>query len=263
MSARRWGAPHWPLAIAAVTVAAAAPLAIPYGRFIGDPARARHACSAPGLDGQRPLPRRVGSADGGLVCAGLGALVLLVPRRAAVALPLIVLAWFALLVQPVFAGPHGFKRSSQGAVFQGIRGVDRGLDRRRRADGGGRLRALDGPLVSDRFTVNQNEFFNRPSGRSTTRRGPRPVRINERRIHFDRLGLRTHRRRPSRPGALPPDGRRSHPRRRADRVRRDRRVALASARAACSRRPRFGASTRTRGRASRSSGRGVAAAPAS
>ena len=148
----------------------------------------------------------------GLVCAGLGALVLLVPRRAAIALPVIVLAWFALLLQPVFAGPHGFKRSSQGAVFQGIRGVDRdwideavpkGADvpvlgaARRWRTGSSSTRTSSSTAPSDRSTTRNAH------GRRHPRDAP-PLRPP---------GLRAHRRRSARPadylltdGGVTPDG---------------------------------------------------------
>jgi hypothetical protein len=179
---------NWPLGVAAVAVAAAAPLTIPYGRFIGEPVRGDTLALLPVWTISRHFLAGSVLLTVGLVCAALGVLVLLVPRRGAVALPIVVLAWFALLVQPVFAGPHGFKHSSAGAVFQGIRGVDRDwIDDA--VPKGARVSVLwSGPPV-DQFVVWQNEFFNRAVGQVYYTRTPTDGGINEKRIRFDRSGL--------------------------------------------------------------------------
>jgi len=124
----------------------------------------------------------------GLVCAGLGALVLLVPRRAALALPIVVLAWFALLVEPVFGGPHGFKHSSAGAVFQGIRGVDRDWIDDAVPKGARVAVVWSGPPV-DQLVVWQNEFFNRAVGQVYYTHRPTDGAIDEKPVRFDRNGL--------------------------------------------------------------------------
>ena len=60
-------------------------------------------------------------------------------------LPLVVLGLWAVAFKPIWWGTHGFKRFSEGALFQGIRGAVQGLDRPcdaiRRRDGV----PLDGP----------------------------------------------------------------------------------------------------------------------
>jgi len=179
----------WPLAVAAVAVAAAAPLTIPYSRFIGEPARGDTLALLPIWTINRHFLAGSVLLTVGLVCAGLGVLVLLVPRRGAVALPIVVLAWFALLVQPVLAGPHGFKHSSAGAVFQGIRGVDRDWIDDAVPKGASQVSVLwSGPPV-DQFVVWQNEFFNRAVGQVYYTRRPTDGAIDEKPIRFDRSGL--------------------------------------------------------------------------
>lgn len=176
----------WPLWIAAVAVAAALPLTIPYGRFIGEPARGDTLALLPVWTINRHFLAGSVLLTVGLVCAALGLLVLFVPRGAAVVLPIVVLAWFALLLHPVFYGPHGFKHSSAGAVFQGIRGVPRDWIDHAVPDGADVPVLWSGPYVSDRFVVNQNEFFNRAVGQVYYTRQPTDGGIHERHVAFGR-----------------------------------------------------------------------------
>ena len=55
----------------------------------------------------------------------LAAAFLLVPRRYALVLPLLVLGLWILAVRPIWWGKHGFEQFSRGALFQGIRTADR------------------------------------------------------------------------------------------------------------------------------------------
>jgi hypothetical protein len=177
------GAPRsWPLGIAAVAAAAVVPLTIPYSRFIGEPVRADTLALLPVWTINRHFLAGSVLLTVGLVCGGLGALVLLVPRRAALALPVVVLAWFALLLQPVFDGPHGFKLSSAGAVFQGIRGVDRDwIDDA--VPKGARVAALWSGR-GDRLTINESEFFNRSVGQIYYDTQPTPGGLYEKHVIF-------------------------------------------------------------------------------
>ncbi len=178
----------WPLSIAAVAAAASVPLTIPYTRFIGEPVRGDTLALLPVWTINRHFLAGSVLLTVGLVCAGLGATVVLVPRRTALALPVVVLAWFALLAQPVFAGPHGFRHSSAGAVFQGIRGVDRDwVDAA--VPKGARVPVLWTGPPADQFVVWQNEFFNRAIGQVYYTRRPTDGGINEKRIRFDRRGF--------------------------------------------------------------------------
>ena len=71
-----------------------------------------------GSGGSRPWP---------FWCALFVAALLFVPRRYAIALPLIVLAYWAVAFKPIWFGPYpyGVKRAGVGALFQGIQGVPR------------------------------------------------------------------------------------------------------------------------------------------
>jgi hypothetical protein len=101
--------------------------------------------------------------------AFLGAVVfaaafLFLPRRAALALPLIVLVYWLVAAKPIWYGPYpyGVKQAGAGALFQGIRGAKR--DWIDSAVPGDATVAVLWTSRSDRFTVNQNEFFNRSVG---------------------------------------------------------------------------------------------------
>jgi hypothetical protein len=98
---------------------------------------------------------------GGVVFA---AAFLFLPRRAALALPLIVLVYWLVAAKPIWYGPYpyGVKQAGAGALFQGIRGAKR--DWIDSAVPGDATVAVLWTSRSDRFTVNQNEFFNRSVG---------------------------------------------------------------------------------------------------
>ena len=55
------------------------------------------------------------------LAVGLAAAFLFVPRRYAIALPLLVLGLWVLALRPIWWGTHGLERFSRGALFQGIR----------------------------------------------------------------------------------------------------------------------------------------------
>ena len=107
------------------------------------------------------------------------------PARQAVAVPLVLLGLFAVLSRPVWSGPHGVLRSGEGALFQGIRGVDRDwIDER--ADGDV---AVLWTGRADRFTVNLNEFFNRRVGPVFYTSAPTPGGFGEQPVRVDRNGI--------------------------------------------------------------------------
>jgi hypothetical protein len=167
----------WLLQVALVAAVALSPLTIPYHRFVGDPIRGDTLALLPVWTINRHYLFGSVLATVGVVCCALGALVLVVPRRFALFLPVVVLAWFALLLQPVLLGPRGFEVSSRGAVFQGIQGVPRDwIDRA--LPGGARVSVL-WTGSSDRFTVNQNEFFNSAVGDVFYTGAPTPGGIGE------------------------------------------------------------------------------------
>ena len=109
-----------------------------------------------------------------------------VPRRLALVLPLVVLTYWLVASRPIWSGPYpyGVRQAGVGAVFQGIRGVDR--DWIDRAVPGGASVAVLWTGKSDRFTVNQNEFFNRSVGQIYYTSAPTPGGIGELPVVIDR-----------------------------------------------------------------------------
>jgi hypothetical protein len=152
-----------PWAAGAVAVAALLPLAIPFSRFVRDPVRSDSSALVLVWSAYGHLLAGSVYLTVVLVCCAFGAFLLVVPRHAGIALPLVVLAWFVLTFIPIFRGPHGFERSSVGAVFQGIRGVDRDWIDKAVPPGASVAAVWSGR--SDLFTIWQNEFFNRAVGK--------------------------------------------------------------------------------------------------
>jgi hypothetical protein len=99
-----------------------------------------------------------------LLCAIVfGVVFLRVPRRLALVLPGLVLAYYAITLPPIENGRHGMRMASLGALFQGITTGRRDwID----ATVG---RDADVTVVrsgqTDAFTLWENEFFNRSVGR--------------------------------------------------------------------------------------------------
>ena len=157
--------------------------AFPYHRFVGEPARSDTFSLIPLWTVNRYL---VGDSYRltVLVCALVFlALVVFVPARRAVAVPLALLALFVVLSQPVWAGPHGVLRAGEGALFTGVRGVDRDwIDQHVHGDGSV---AVLWTGRADRFTVNQNEFFNRALGDVYYTVAPTPGGIGETQVTAD------------------------------------------------------------------------------
>ena len=160
------------LAIGAATVTGATALLIPFDRFISTSAISDTLALLPwwsvqdrtGLEWVAEL----------VFLFGLAAMAafLLTPRRWAIALPLLVLAYYAVIFKPVWFGKHGVRQASIGALFQGIRGAERQWIDDVVPDG-----ATVGALYTgraDRFTVNENEFFNRSLGPVYYVNGPTP-----------------------------------------------------------------------------------------
>ena len=133
---------------------------------------------------------------------------LLLPRRLALALPLIVLAYWLAASKPIWFGPYpyGVRQAGVGAVFQGIRGVDR--DWIDRAVPAGSDVSVLWTGKSDRFTVNQNEFFNRAVGQVYYIGAPTPGGVGEIPVRIDRRSgaVVTDDGRPLRPQYLLADG---------------------------------------------------------
>lgn len=166
----RLGAPRpRALAVAAAAVAAVLPALIPYDRFLQLKVRSDTLMIVPlwNVQDKVGLPRLDDVVlVGGVVAA---AAFLLVPRRYALALPAAVLAYFAIAIQPIHAGPHGMEAAAAGALFEGIRTTPR--DWIDRAVGDAEVAAL-WTGKTHRFTVNEVEFFNRSVGPVYTSGGP-------------------------------------------------------------------------------------------
>jgi 4-amino-4-deoxy-L-arabinose transferase-like glycosyltransferase len=178
------GAPRPRIALAVGAVAAIGlVVAFPYVRFIGEPAKSDTFGLLPLWTANEHL---LGDSYRLTVLAGavlLVALMAFVPARLAVAVPLVLLVLFAVLSRPVWSGPHGVLRSGEGALFQGIRSVERDwIDTA--------VPAGDDVVVlwtgrADRFTVNQNEFFNRRVGEVYYTSSPTPGGIGETAVTID------------------------------------------------------------------------------
>ncbi len=117
------------------------------------------------------------------LAVSLSAAFLFVPRRYAVALPLLVLALWVAAVKPIWWGRHGFERAARGSLFQGIRAketnwIDKALPK-------GAEAAFLWSGHTDRLTVNENEFFNRDVGPVLYVTSPTPGGLPETRVRVD------------------------------------------------------------------------------
>jgi hypothetical protein len=171
------------LAAAAAAISAVLVIAFPLDRFITTSALTDTLMVLPFWS----LQDRIGADRIELAAAGLAvalaAAFLVVPRRYALALPLIVLGLWILAIRPIWFGKHGFERASIGALFQGIREADRDwIDRTLPS-------AAEAAFVwsgrTDRMTVNLNEFFNRGVGRVYYTDTPTPGGLPEQEIRID------------------------------------------------------------------------------
>jgi len=172
------------LAAAAAVVSALLVLLVPFDRFLTTSAITDTLMLLPFWS----LQDRIGSGwitpAALALAAGLAAAFLFVPRRYALALPLLVLGLWAVAVKPIWFGKHGFERFSRGSLFQGIRTaqpdwVDRALPRDAEA-------AFLWSGLTDRLTVNQNEFFSHGVGPVYYVSSPTPGGLPETRVRIDR-----------------------------------------------------------------------------
>jgi len=152
-------------------------MAFPYTRFIDEPAKSDTLAILPIWSAFGRLPFgsiRFSVLLGALVIA---ALFLFVPARWAVLVPLAVLLWFGIVGTSVWSGPRGFVQAGAGALFQGIRGAPRDWIDSTLPQGATAGIVWTG--LTDRFTVNQNEFFNRAVGPVYYIGGPSPGNLPE------------------------------------------------------------------------------------
>lgn len=173
------------LAPAVALACALLPLAIPFERFIETGAISDTLALLPIWDGFGSL--LFDSIDATVLAGGLvaAALFLLVPRRWSPVLPLATLLFLAGVSYNVWKGEYGFpgQRVSAGALFEGIRAghrdwIDRALPK-------GAHAAFVWTGVRNRFTVNQNEFFNRSVGPIYFIGGPTPGGLAETEVVID------------------------------------------------------------------------------
>lgn len=165
------------LAVGAAAGSAALILAIPFERYITTSAISDTLMLLPWWNVQDHVTLEWVAELALVLAAVLAAAFLLVPRRVALALPLIVLVYYVAVLQPIWSGKHGLRQASAGALFQGIRGVPR--DWIDAALPSGAAAAVLWTGRADRFTLNQNEFFNRAVGRIYYTGQPSPGGIGE------------------------------------------------------------------------------------
>ena len=169
-------------AVVAACVAAVLPALIPYERFLQLKVRSDTLMIVPlwNVQDEVGLPRLDDVVLVGCIVAA--ALFLFVPRRYLLALPAFVLAYFALAIQPIQAGPHGMEQAAAGALFEGIRTGQRDwIDQA----AGDETVAVLWTGKTNRFTVLMNEFFNRSVGRVYTLGGPMPGGLPETAVRVD------------------------------------------------------------------------------
>jgi Dolichyl-phosphate-mannose-protein mannosyltransferase len=132
---------------------------------------------------------QVGSVVLGVAIA-MTLLLLLIPARYALALPLAVLALYAIVLWPIENNPHGgIVHASQGALFGGTSDPKRAwIDARlgHHAD----VAVLFDSRSMDKFTVWTNEFFNRSVRTIYDVADPTPGGLPETQVH---LNMRTGR----------------------------------------------------------------------
>jgi hypothetical protein len=174
--------PRW-MAPAVAAACALLPLAIPFERFIETGAISDTLALLPIWNAYGSL--LFDSIDATVLAGGIlaAALFVFVPRRWALALPAVTLLFFAAISHNVWFGEHGFRQASVGALFQGIRVGDR--DWIDEAIPPGATVAVVWKGVTDRFAVNQNEFFNRSVGPVYFIGGPTPGGLAETEVTID------------------------------------------------------------------------------
>ncbi len=154
--------PRLPTTVAAAS-AALLVLAIPFERFVNTSAQSDTLMLLPwysvqdwtGLDWIPELAL--------LLALAFALAFAFVPARFAALLPVVLLGYWAVTFKPVWFGPHGVRQAAAGALFTGIRGVPRDwIDAA--VPSGAEVGVLWRTGSADRFTVNQNEFFNRRVG---------------------------------------------------------------------------------------------------
>jgi hypothetical protein len=120
-----------------------------------------------------------------VLAIAIAALLLLVPARHALVLPVTVLVLYAVALQPIEANPHGgVQHASAGALYGGTSKPDRDwIDARLGHDG--RVALLYDSRTMDKFTVWTNEFFNRSVRTVYDLADPSPGALPETKVQVD------------------------------------------------------------------------------
>jgi hypothetical protein len=137
-------------------------VAVPYDRFLATSAITDTLMLLPMWSLQDDIGEDWITLAAAVIASALVAVFLLVPRRYALALPLLVLGLWVVAIRPIWFGAHGFEQFSRGALFQGIRTAERDWVDSTLPPGARAALLWTGRV--DRLTVNQNEFFNRGVG---------------------------------------------------------------------------------------------------
>ena len=170
------------LAAAAAIASALLVVAIPFDRFLTTSAITDTLMLLPLWSLQDRIGEDWIALAATALAASLAAAFLFVPRRYALALPLLVLGLWVLAIRPIWWGTHGFERFSRGALFQGIRTAERDwVDRTLPADA---RAAFLWTGRTDRLTVNETEFFNRGVGPVYYVTDPTPGGLPETRVRI-------------------------------------------------------------------------------
>jgi hypothetical protein len=171
------------LAAVAAVVSALLVVAIPFDRFLTTSAITDTLMLLPFWSLQDRIGEDWITPAAIALAAALALAFFFVPRRFAIALPLLVLGLWVVAIRPIWWGTHGFERFSRGALFQGIRTADRDWVDQALAPGSTAAFLWTGR--TDRLTVSQNEFFNRRVGPVYYVTDPTPGELPEKRVRID------------------------------------------------------------------------------
>jgi dolichyl-phosphate-mannose-protein mannosyltransferase len=194
------------VSVGAAAASALLVLAIPFERFIDEPAKSDTLMLLPWWSVQDTTGLEWIAEIVLVLALAAAVLFLALPRRLALALPLVVLGYYAVVFKPIWAGAHGLKEASEGALFQGIRAAPRDWIDSAVPDGVNV--AVLWANRADRFTVNQNEFFNRSVGPILFTTVPTPGGLGETPVSIgkDDLIVRYANGKPVRPRYVLTDG---------------------------------------------------------
>jgi glycosyltransferase involved in cell wall biosynthesis len=169
---------------AAALVAAALPGALPYQSLITESAKSDTLALLPlwwlqeSIVNIATIPVVVA-----LAAVAIAALFAFLTPRWALVLPLVVAAWFVFATERIMDFDHGFHKSSEGALFQGVTtGVRDWVDRKVGRDADVAFVFSGKDPTQQPLTLWENEFFNRSIGRVYDLRRPSMGELPEHRV---------------------------------------------------------------------------------